>query len=854
MYIIVGNFFNTELMTRTLLSRKSLLFFFCIFTSALFYAQVGINTTSPGSGAMLDVTSTNKGILIPRVALTSTASSSPITPAPTTSLLVYNTATSGSGATAVTPGFYFWSGSAWIAMLGNDWKQNGNAGTTPATNFVGTTDNSDLSFRTNNTEQFRITDNGRLRANTDGTSTTPAFSWAGDTDTGFFRSNNDEFSITTNGTSQFTVDGSGNIRVNSAGTAANPTFGWSGDPNKGFYSPAADQFGMVTNGTERFRIPNTNQVHAMAQGTNAAPFYSWSADSDSGIWSSGADRLNLTAGGLEFIELSETANDELIINDSEADMNTRIATSGATNALFVDGANNNVGLGTGTPNNSAQLEMTDTDRGILINRVALSSRTNASPVSSPAAGLLVYNTASANSGDNEVLPGFYYWDGGQWVAMGGTGGRDWSLAGNAGTDPVSYFIGTTDATDFVIRTDDTERARVLDNGAVGIGSLPYTNVGLRVNVPAFPFGLVAETNGAGASVWGSDIGSGIGVRGENLGTGIGLYGYAANSHGAYTYTTYTGGAFLIGGIQAWGGGANGANGVLAVSDQPAFSASNMGLRAVSGSTTSISSTQIMNVGVNTNATDLALYALTEYPMSSSSSIEAARFQTNYTGSAINSDARDARAQLAGYTNSSLVGGGNMYYGGYFYSGGSSSNSSYAYAGARYNNTNYKIIGNGAVSTIVEDRNGDKKVMFAPEAPEVLLEDYGTGRLVNGTATISIDPILMNNIVVDQSHPLKVFIQLEGDCNGVYVTNKSASGFTVKELQNGTSNVSFSYHIVANRKSVTGRSMNENSNYSELRFPDAPDALNSDTLESKPIKKYVPENDSLVTASAGGSKR
>ncbi|MCW5520245.1 hypothetical protein J1N09_10375 [Aureitalea sp. L0-47] len=841
-------------MTRTLLTQKSLLFIFCIFTSALFYAQVGINTTSPGSGAMLDVTSTNKGILIPRVALTSTASSSPITPAPTTSLLVYNTATSGSGTTAVIPGFYFWSGSAWIPMLGNDWKQNGNFGTTPANNFVGTVDNTDLSFRTDNTEQFRITASGRLRANTDGTSTLPTFSWATDTDTGFFLSNSDEFSIATNGTNQFTVDNNGNLRVNSTGTSPDPTFAWSGDPDTGFYSPAADQFGMVTNGTERFRIPDTEQVHAMAQGTNALPFYSWSADPDTGIWQNNTDRLNLTAGGLEFLELSETANDELIVNNTNADMNTRIATSGENNTLFVDGANDNIGLGTGTPNNSAQLEMTDSDRGILINRVALSSRNNASPVTSPANGLLIYNTASANSGDNEVLPGFYYWNGSAWIAMGGTGGRDWSLEGNAGTDPNTYFIGTTDATDFIIRTDNTERARVLNNGAVGIGSLPYANVGLRVNVPTFPFGLVAETNGAGASVWGADSGSGIGVRGENTGTGIGLFGYAANSHGAYTYTTYTGGAFLIGGIQAWGGGANGANGVLAVSDQQATSASNMGLRAVSGSTTSISSTQIMNVGVNTNATDLALYALTEFPMQSSSSIEAARFQTNYTGSAINSDARDARAQLAGYTNSSQIGGGNMYYGGYFYSGGSSSNSSYAYAGARYNNTNYKIIGNGAVSTIVEDTNGDKKVMFASEAPEVLLEDYGTGRLANGTANISIDPILTNNILVDQSHPLKVFIQLEGDCNGVYVTNKSATGFTVKELQNGNSNVSFSYHIVANRKNETGRSVNENSNYSDLRFPDAPDALDADTLDSKPIKKYVPKNDAMLTASSGSQKK
>jgi hypothetical protein len=63
-------------------------------------------------------------------------------------------------------------------------------------------------------------------------------------------------------------------------------------------------------------------------------------------------------------------------------------------------------------------------------------------------------------------------------------------------------------------------------------------------------------------------------------------------------------------------------------------------------------------------------------------------------------------------------------------------------------------------------------MFAPEAPEVLFEDYGVGQLINGEAITSIDPIFSNNSHVDSNHPLKVFIQLEGDCNGVYVTNKS----------------------------------------------------------------------------------
>lgn len=69
------------------------------------FAQVSISNTGidPDSSAMLDVSATNKGILIPRVALINTSSSTPIEN-PTNSLLLYNTASVND----VTPGFYFW--------------------------------------------------------------------------------------------------------------------------------------------------------------------------------------------------------------------------------------------------------------------------------------------------------------------------------------------------------------------------------------------------------------------------------------------------------------------------------------------------------------------------------------------------------------------------------------------------------------------------------------------------------------------------------------------------------------------------------------------------------------------------
>ncbi len=67
----------------------------------------------PNTSAILDVKSASKGMLPPRVALTTTISGSPITD-PAASLLVYNTATAGIFPSNVTPGYYYWSGSEWL--------------------------------------------------------------------------------------------------------------------------------------------------------------------------------------------------------------------------------------------------------------------------------------------------------------------------------------------------------------------------------------------------------------------------------------------------------------------------------------------------------------------------------------------------------------------------------------------------------------------------------------------------------------------------------------------------------------------------------------------------------------------
>ena len=113
-------------------------------------------------------------------------------------------------------------------------------------------------------------------------------------------------------------------------------------------------------------------------------------------------------------------------------------------------------------------------------------------------------------------------------------------------------------------------------------------------------------------------------------------------------------------------------------------------------------------------------------------------------------------------------------------------------------TQYKILGTGTVSTTAENVNGERVTLHCTEAPEIYFEDYGQGQLVNGRVHIAIDPTIAKNITVNEKHPLRVFIQLEDECNGVFVTNKTGSSFDVVELASGHSNAKFQYRIVGNR--------------------------------------------------------
>ena len=102
--------------------------------------SAGIGTLAPNSSSALDIVSTTKGMLVPRMTKTQRNAIA----APATGLLIYQTNS--------TPGFYYFTGSTWAAIstLSTGWSITGNSGINPANNFIGTTDGNPLIFKVNN--------------------------------------------------------------------------------------------------------------------------------------------------------------------------------------------------------------------------------------------------------------------------------------------------------------------------------------------------------------------------------------------------------------------------------------------------------------------------------------------------------------------------------------------------------------------------------------------------------------------------------------------------------------------------------------------------------------------------------
>lgn len=134
--------------------KSKVLIFFSALNFIFSYGQVGIGTTTPNSSAILEINSTNSGILIPRMTL---AQRNAIT-TPANGLLIYQT--------DGTTGFWYYNGTIWTNFSSAGWSIIGNNGTNSSSDYIGTNDNNDFILSTNNSERIRFQNDGDVGINT----------------------------------------------------------------------------------------------------------------------------------------------------------------------------------------------------------------------------------------------------------------------------------------------------------------------------------------------------------------------------------------------------------------------------------------------------------------------------------------------------------------------------------------------------------------------------------------------------------------------------------------------------------------------------------------------------------------
>jgi len=416
------------------------------------FAQVGIGTTTPN--AQLDIRSGNQvspantdGLLIPKI------DAFPATN-PTSAqqgMLVYLTTASGSNV----PGFYYWDNpsTSWIGVgTKKGWEVSGNTGTTPASNFVGTTDNQPLAFRTNNIERFRVDNVGNVGIGTAlPSSKLHIFNHAS--------------GMTQNPASIATMEDNAPMYLSLLSSdESGILFGANGNSTNGaivYNSPYLPD-GMLfrTNG-------NQNRILISSAGNiafgNFLPDYPLHFESTLGdkicLWGALGNHYGFgIQGNLLQIHADNAASDVAFGWGSSASF---------TETMRIRG-NGRLGVGTSAPaakvqiNASSQSAPANTD-GIIIPKV------DAFPATNPTAlqqGMMVYLTTTIGT----KAPGFYYWNNASasWLGVGTT--SNWGLFGNAGTTQANNFIGTTDNQSMAIRTNNTERMVFGNTGNIAIGS------------------------------------------------------------------------------------------------------------------------------------------------------------------------------------------------------------------------------------------------------------------------------------------------------------------------------------------------------------------------------------------------
>ncbi len=418
--------------------------YYCFFTLLFFastqmLAQVGVNTTNPDASSILDITSSNKGLLVPRVSLSNVTNNS-LDGSNTAAigLLIWNTNASTTGGAGI--GYYYFNGTTWEKIITNNTTTTDNDWYAEGTTTAPTTITDDIFTQGNvaigkNTADYPldIETPGDIGVNmvisgTDNNSKFGNFNEITNTGNGYhFGSYNN---IINNG-SGFTYgsynyilsSGTGNLYGSYNELFSSPS---NGGNVYGTYqqlinfgtAPKYGSFNEISGFDDGLCYGNYQELSSTGNGDH---YGSYNSLSGSGYGRKYGNYINIsaTAGGTKygsFIEIDPTSNGDHYGIFSYVTKSTGYA------GYFIG----RMSIGTTSTNN--------------------------------------YILPSSRGAANQIMQT----DGSGNVSWVNSNSISWSLTGNSGTNATTNFIGTTDNVNLSIKTNNVERILVKTDGTTEI--------------------------------------------------------------------------------------------------------------------------------------------------------------------------------------------------------------------------------------------------------------------------------------------------------------------------------------------------------------------------------------------------
>lgn len=446
-----------------------------------------------------------------------------------------------------------------------------------------------------------------------------------------------------------------------------------------------------------------------------------------------------------------------------------------------------IGINTTTPDNSAQLDISSISRGLLIPRLTLAQR---SAIASPANGLLIYQT------DNQ--PGFYYNSGTAgapaWLQTASanntwaTGGNQLSATGN---------FGTTSNNHIDIVTNNIVRGRFTNLGEFFIGA---TNTAITgdlfgsVSNAAFPFAVNGYSAFNGAGVYGSVTGGTTqfaGVQGEYQSSTAGIFntaGVRGSNQSTVAGTGFRAQAAIGPRVGVFGNTTAG-NGQYTFGLHGSMGSTDIRCGGVIGD----------DFGIALGALGYFAASLVDYSVYGFGNA----FQTGVAGGRSATQNPNTHIGLGIYGG--VMGGWirGLVYGMHV-------------KGEEYGlYVDGKTYTNQPITELVTTDNGKRVPAYVVTSLQPEVYARGKALLKNGEQYVRFDESF-SSMAGKNPDDVIVTVSPLGNSKGLYITKQDATGFWVRENDNGNSTISFSWIAVATRRDESVNKMNH-----------SPEVLNED---------------------------